>query len=106
MLVLDDSAKEALDREGIPYSDFVNPDDMYLSFMLNIALDTAMRYNDADYNNPEEVNKYVAFIRDSDVVKKCVNRIDKANHDIINFICDAVDGKHEEIMSYEPKEDK
>ena len=105
MLIVDDSAKELLDKNNIQYGTYLSPDDMYLTSLLNIALDTAIKYNDANPEDPEVVKKYVAFVKNTDSVQRCINKMDKMYHDILNIICNATDGKHEEIMNSKDKEE-
>lgn len=108
MLLLDDSAKQILEENGIPFGEYTGPEDIYLSFVLNVALDTAMKYNDADPNNQEEAAKYVRFIKESDALSKCLVKMDKLSHDILNIICDTTEGEHKQIMKIDlnaPKEE-
>lgn len=99
MLIVDDKQKEILEANGVNYADYLDPKDLYLSYLLNVTLEQAMRFNDADPDNAEEVQKYIVYVRDNKAVEKCVARLAKADHDILNIICDLVEGKHDEIMN-------
>lgn len=105
MLVVSDKLKEQLDAAGIEYAEYFNPQDLYLSYTLNVGLDQAMRFNDADPDSPEEVQHYITYVRDSKAIDKCVAKINKLDHDILNILCDIIDGKHEEIMKGKGEED-
>lgn len=108
MLLLDDSAKQVLEANNIPYGEYTGPDDIYLSFILNVALDTAMKYNDADPNDPEQAAKYVRFVKDSDAISKCIVKLEKLAHDVLNIVCDVTEGEHKQIMKIDlnaPKEE-
>ena len=63
-----------------------------------MCLETAIKYNDADPANPEFMQKYADYIRQTNAVSKCVNKIEKLEHDILNIICDKTEGKHDEII--------
>ena len=104
MLIVEDSAKELLDKNGIRYGTYNGTDDAYLTSMLNIALESAIKYNDGDPTDEETVQKYVAYVKGTKVVDRSVNKMDKLFHDILNIVCEATDGKHEEIMN--PKEEE
>ena len=43
------------------------------------------------------------YIRQTDAVSKCVNKIEKLEHDVLNIICERTEGKHEEIIKADPK---
>ena len=106
MLILDDNAKAILDDHGVPYGEYTGPDDIFLSFILNVAMETAIKYNDGDPTDPETLSKYVQFLRNGTVINKCINKLDKASHDMLNIVCNETDGKHKEIMEakYEEQE--
>lgn len=104
MLVLDDNAKAILDDHNVPYGEYVGPDDIFLSFLLNVAMETAIKYNDGDPADPEVASKYVQYLRESPALKKCINKLDRLGHDVLNIICDETDGKHEEILKFVPQE--
>ncbi len=106
MLVVDDSAKEILDQNKISYSIYDRTDDIYLTSVLNAALDSAIKYNDGDVNDEETVDKYVAFIKKTKAVERSVNKMNKLFHDITNIICETTEGKHKEIMNLETQEEK
>ena len=105
MLILDDNAKQKLDELGIPYGEYTGPDDIFLSFILNVSMETAIKYNDGDPTDPETLSKYVQFLKNSSVINKCITKLDKASHDMLNIVCDETDGKHEQILNatYEEK---
>lgn len=105
MLVLDDSAKQKLDELGIQYGEYVGPDDIFLSFVLNVAMETAIKYNDGNPTDPKTIAQYVQFLKNSPALNKCITKLDKASHDMLNIICDETDGKHEQILNatYEEK---
>lgn len=106
MLIVDDSAKEILDQNKIPYSIYDRTDDIYLTSVLNAALDSAIKYNDGDVNDKETVDKYVTFIKSTKAVERSVNKMNKLFHDITNIICETTEGKHEEIMNLKTQEEK
>lgn len=105
MLILDDNVKQKLDELGIQYGEYVGPDDIFLSFVLNVAMETAIKYNDGDPTDQNTIAKYVQFLKNSPALNKCINKLDKASHDMLNIICDETDGKHEQILNatYEEK---
>ena len=105
MLIVDDSFKQKLDELGVPYGEYVGPDDIFLSFVLNVALETAIKYNDGDPTDRDTTSKYVQFLKQSPALTKCVNKLDKASHDMLNIVYNETDGKHKEIMeaTYEEK---
>ena len=105
MLVVDDSTKQILEEHGVPYGTYATSEDIFLTALVNMCLETAIKYNDADPANPEFMQKYVDYIRQTDAISKCVNKIEKLEHDILNIICDKTEGKHDEIMKAEPKVD-
>ena len=105
MLIVDDSAKQILEEHGIPYGTYATSEDIFLTALVNLSLETAIRYNDADPTNPEFMQKYVDYIRQTDAVSKCVNKIEKLEHDILNIICERTEGKHDEIIAAELKVD-
>ena len=97
MLLVDDNAKEILEEHGIGYGEYMSPGDVYLTAILNMAVETAIKYNEDNIEDPVVVENYVNFIKQSDAVKKCLNKMEKLNHDILNIVCDITDGKQEEI---------
>lgn len=103
MLIVDDSAKQILEEHGVPYGTYATSEDIFLTALVNLSLETAIRYNDADPTNPEFMQKYVDYIRQTDAVSKCVNKIEKLEHDILNIICERTEGKHDEIISAKPE---
>ena len=103
MLLVDDSAKQILEEHGVPYGTYATSEDIFLTALVNLSLETAIRYNDADPTNPEFMQKYVDYIRQTDAVAKCVTKIEKLEHDILNIICERTEGKHDEIIKAEPK---
>ena len=105
MLVVDDSAKQILEEHGVPYGTYATSEDIFLTALVNMCLETAIKYNDADPANSEFMQKYVDYIRQTDAVSKCTNKIEKLEHDILNIICDKTEGKHDEIIKAEPKVD-
>lgn len=105
MLIVDDSAKQILEEHGVPYGTYATSEDIFLTALVNLSLETAIRYNDADPTNPEFMQKYVDYIRQTDAVARCVTKIEKLEHDILNIICERTEGKHDEIMKAEPKVD-
>ena len=105
MLLVDDSAKQILEEHRVPYGTYATSEDIFLTALVNMCLETAIKYNDADPANPEFMQKYVDYIRQTDAVSKCVNKIEKLEHDILNIICDKTEGKHDEIIKAEPKVD-
>ena len=109
MLLVDDSAKQILEEHGVPYGTYATSEDIFLTALVNLSLETAIKYNDADPANPEFMQKYADYIRQTDAISKCVNKIEKLEHDILNIICDKTEGKHDEIMKTpdpEPEEPK
>ena len=98
MLLLDDSAKKILEENGIPFGEYTGPEDVYLSFVLNVALDTAMKYNEADLNDQETSAKYVRFIKESNALQRALTKMEKLSHDILNIICETTENNHKEIM--------
>lgn len=98
MLIIDDSMKQKLDELGIQYGEYIGPDDVFLSFVLNVAMETAIKYNDGDPKDQETIMQYVKFLKSHPVLNKCVNRLDKVSHDMLNMIVEATEDKHEEIM--------
>lgn len=106
MLIVDDSAKEILDQNKIPYGVYNGTNDAYLTSVLNAALESAIKYNDGDVNDKETVDKYVAFIKNTKTVERSMNKMDKLFHDIINIVCEITEGKHEEIMNLKTQEEK
>lgn len=105
MLLVDDSAKQILEEHGVPYGTYATSEDIFLTALVNLSLETAIKYNDADPANPEFMQKYVDYIRQTDAVAKCVTKIEKLEHDILNIICERTEGKHDEIIKAEPKVD-
>ena len=103
MLVVDDSAKQILEEHGVPYGTYVTSEDIFLTALVNMCLETAIKYNDADPANPEFMQKYADYIRQTDAISKCVNKIEKLEHDILNIICNKTEGKHDEIVAADPK---
>ena len=103
MLVVSDKLKEQLDAAGIDYAEYFSVQDLYLSYSLNIGLDQAMRFNDANPDSAEDVQHYINYVKDSKAIDKCVSKINKLDLDMLNIICDTIEGKHEEIMKYESK---
>ena len=105
MLIVDDSMKQKLEEQGIQYGEYIGPDDIFLSFVLNVAMETAIKYNDGDVNDQNTVRQYVKYLKSSPVINKCVNRLDKVSHDILNMIVEETENKHEQIMNtnYEEK---
>lgn len=101
MLLIDDNAKELLDKNNIPYWQYETPSDIYLTAIMNMALDTAIRYNDGNSEDEETIKKYVAYLKKVEANKRCFNRLEKASHDILNIICELTEDKHEEIMKEE-----
>lgn len=106
MLIVDDFAKEILDQNKIAYSTYDRTDDIYLTSVLNAALDSAIKYNDGDVNDKETIDKYVAFIKNTKAVERSINKMNKLFHDITNIICETTEGKHEEIMNLEKQKEK
>ena len=72
---------------------------------MNLSLETAKKKNDADPSNNKKKKKYVDYIRQTDAVARCVTKIEKLEHDILNIICERTEGKHDEIIKAEPKVD-
>ena len=105
MLIVDDNAKQVLEEHGIPYGTYATSEDIFLTALINLSIETAIKYNDADSTNPEFMNKYAEYIRQTDAVTKCINKIEKLEHDILNIICERTEGKHDEIIKAEPKVD-
>ena len=103
MLLVDDSAKQILEEHGVPYGTYATSEDIFLTALVNMSLETAIKYNDADPTNIEFMKKYADYIRQTDAIGKCVNKIEKLEHDILNIICERTEGKHEEIIKIEPK---
>lgn len=106
MLIVDDSAKEILDQNKIPYGIYNRTDDAYLTSVLNAALESAIKYNDGDIDDKETIDKYVAFIKNTKAVERSINKMDKLFHDIMNIVCETTEGKHEEIMNLKTQEEK
>ena len=100
MLIVDDNMKQKLDELGIQYGEYIGPDDVFLSFVLNVAMETAIKYNDGDPKDQDTVRKYVKYLRENPVLGKCVNRLDKVSHDMLNLIVDETEGKHEQILNF------
>ena len=105
MLIVDDSAKQILEEHGIPYGTYATSEDIFLTALVNMSLETAIKYNDADPTDTELMRKYVDYIRETDAVARCVTKIEKLEHDILNIICERTEGKHDEIIKAEPKVD-
>ena len=105
MLLVDDSAKQILEEHGVPYGTYATSEDIFLTAIVNMCIETAIKYNDADPANLEFMQKYADYIRQTDAVSKCVNKIEKLEHDILNIICERTEGKHDEIIKAEPKVD-
>ena len=105
MLLVDDSAKQILEEHGVPYGTYATSEDIFLTALVNMSLETAIKYNDADPTDTELMRKYVDYIRETDAVAKCVIKIEKLEHDILNIICERTEGKHDEIIKAEPKVD-
>ena len=105
MLLVDDSAKQILEEHGVPYGTYATSEDIFLTALVNLSLETAIKYNDADPTNIEFMKKYADYIRQTDAIGKCVNKIEKLEHDILNIICERTEGKHDEIIKAEPKVD-
>ena len=103
MLIVDDNAKQVLEEHGIPYGTYATSEDIFLTALINLSIETAIKYNDADSTNPEFMNKYAEYIRQTDAVTKCINKIEKLEHDILNIICERTEGKHNEIIKTELK---
>ena len=103
MLLVDDSAKQILEEHGVPYGTYATSEDIFLTALVNMTLETAIKYNDADPTDTELMRKYVDYIRETDAVAKCVIKIEKLEHDILNIICDKTEGKHDEIVAADPK---
>ena len=103
MLIVDDSAKQVLEEHGVPYGTYATSEDIFLTALINLSIETAIKYNDADSTNPEFMNKYAEYIRQTDAVTKCINKIEKLEHDILNIICERTEGKHNEIIKIELK---
>ena len=103
MLIVDDSAKQILEEHGVPYGTYATSEDIFLTALVNLSLETAIKYNDADPTNPEFMQKYVDYIRQTDAVAKCVTKIEKLEHDILNIICERTEGKHNEIIAKKPE---
>lgn len=104
MLLVDDSAKQILEEHGIGYDEYISPGDVYLTAILNMAVETAINYNEDNIEDPVVVENYINFIKQSDVVKKCLNKMKKLNHDILNIVCEITDGKQEEINNPKSEE--
>ena len=104
MLLVDDNVKGLLDQNNIPYGEYISPSDVYLTAVLNMAVETAMKYNEEDIENSETVNNYITYIKQSNAVEKCFNKMEKLSHDILNIICDLTDGKQEEINNPKSEE--
>ena len=77
MLIVDDSAKQVLEEHGVPYGTYATSEDIFLTALINLSIETAIKYNDADSTNPEFMNKYAEYIRQTDAVTKCINKIEK-----------------------------
>ena len=105
MLLVDDSAKQILEEHGVPYGTYATSEDIFLTALVNMSLETAIKYNDADPTDTELMRKYVDYIRETDAVARCVTKIEKLEHDILNIICERTEGKHDEIIKAEPKVD-
>ena len=105
MLLVDDSAKQILEEHGVPYGTYATSEDIFLTALVNMSLETAIKYNDADPTDTELMRKYVDYIRQTDAVARCVTKIEKLEHDILNIICERTEGKHDEIIKAEPKVD-
>ena len=105
MLIVDDSAKQILEEHGVPYGTYATSEDIFLTALVNMSLETAIKYNDADPTDTELMRKYVDYIRETDAVARCVTKIEKLEHDILNIICERTEGKHDEIIKAEPKVD-
>ena len=103
MLIVDDNAKQVLEEHGIPYGTYATSEDIFLTALINLSIETAIKYNDADSTNPEFMNKYAEYIRQTDAVTKCINKIEKLEHDILNIICERTEGTHNEIIKIELK---
>ena len=103
MLLVDDSAKQILEEHGVPYGTYATSEDIFLTALVNLSLETAIKYNDADPANPEFMNKYAEYIRQTDAVTKCINKIEKLEHDILNNKCERTEAKHDEIIKIKLK---
>ena len=99
MLIVDDNMKQKLDELGIQYGEYIGPDDIFLSFVLNVAMETAIKYNDGDPTDQDTVRQYVNYLKTSPVISKCVNRLDKVSHDMLNMIVEETENKHEQIIN-------
>ena len=102
MLLVDDSAKQILEEHGVPYGTYATSEDIFLTALVNMSLETAIKYNDADPTDTELMRKYVDYIRETDAVAKCVTKIEKLEHDILNIICERTEGKHDKIIAEKP----
>ena len=103
MLLVDDSAKQILEEHGVPYGTYATSEDIFLTALVNLSLETAIKYNDADPTDTELMRKYVDYIRETDAVAKCVTKIEKLEHDILNIICERTEGKHDKIIAEKPE---
>ena len=52
MLLVDDNAKEILEEHNIGYGEYMSPGDVYLTAILNMAVETAIKYNEDNIEDP------------------------------------------------------
>ena len=62
MLLVDDNVKEILEEHGIGYGEYMSPGDVYLTAILNMAVETAIKYNEDNIEDPVVVENYINFI--------------------------------------------
>lgn len=106
MLVLTNEAKDFLDKNNIPYAQYDTTAEIYMNYVLNASMETAMRYNDADVNDPDVVDKYVQYVKEHADLSKIYTRLEKFEYDALRVMNDTLEDKHDEIIKTEPKNDK